>query len=284
MFNTVFLLLSTYIIGLSLPKLYHRLSNSRGIEVRSLRKLERYGLSLTKITLDIEFFKNCQELGVCPKFMKFNPPKLKVYQEPKKFYNEVVSHQIKILEKEKKTKVSRYNKLKSAICCKVGILDEMTLMGSLTKFFNKKADSIQDDHKRKLLALWKTERTRSPDCLMNLSHHDLSVTEENVLRFGLKHHILPRKVDPDIIKTDIEKTVSSITRKRSGNSDMDEDEEEDNGNYVEINSDFRDKIKAHFNSFISACKNVCSTKINVLFHKTLSKLSKNKDIKVCKFD
>ena len=53
---------------------------------------------------------------------------------------------------------------------------------------------------------------------------------------------------------------------------------------MEINSDFKDKIKAHFNSFISACKNVCSTKINVLFHKTLSKLSKNKDIKVCKFD
>ena len=76
MIKGVWLLLIACFNGLTLPKFYYSLRNSRGLDVGSLRKLEKHGLSLTKLTLDIVFFKNCLELGVCPKFLKFKPPKL----------------------------------------------------------------------------------------------------------------------------------------------------------------------------------------------------------------
>ena len=62
--------------------------------------------------------------------------------------------------------------------------------------------------------LWKDNRSKSPDCLLNLSKVKLSVLEENVLRLGLKHHILPKKIDEGSIRVEVEKLVSKITYDR----------------------------------------------------------------------
>ena len=282
--NGVLLLLAACFNGLTLPKLYYSLRNSRSLDVGSLRKLEKHGLRITKLTLDIVYFKNCLELGVCPKFLRFKPPKLRVYQNPKSIYDGVISKQISILERERISQIRRYNSLKNQVCSKINFLEEMTLMSLLTKCFNKSSVSIQQRHKRKLLALWKDDRVRSPDCLINISDRELNAQEENVLRFGLKHHVPPKKVDLDTMKVNIEKTVSSATRLAAGeNVNVNEDFEEVTQE-VHIPEDFKDNIKVYLNSFMIACKNICSTKMNQFFHKTLSLLSRDKTIKVCKFD
>ena len=154
-------------------------------------------------------------------------------------------------------------------------------MSLLSKSFNKFSYKTQERHKNKLLTLWKSDRFKAPDCLINISKRELNIKEENALRCGLKHRITPKKIDLDAMKVDIEKTVSSAARLDPGDCDS-EDEEE--SNYRHISEDFKDTIKLHLNSFILACKNVCATKVNQLFHKTLSLLSRDKSIKVCNFD
>ena len=62
-------------------------------------------------------------------------------------------------------------------------------------------------HSRKLQLLWRKQRPSSPDCLVNLSSKKLRIEEEEALRFGLDHHILPSKVHTDDLKVNIEKAT-----------------------------------------------------------------------------
>ena len=60
----------------------------------------------------------------------------------------------------------------------------------------------------------------------------------------------------------------------------------DTGQWSEISleSEVKDKLKFCVNSFVSTCKNVCSSKKNQAIHNTLKKLARDKSIKVCKYD
>ena len=50
------------------------------MQVRRLRKLERTGLQLNKLHLDVKYFEDCLELGVCPKFLDFKMPNLSAFK------------------------------------------------------------------------------------------------------------------------------------------------------------------------------------------------------------
>ena len=123
-------------------------------------------------------------------------------------------------------------------------------------------------HNKKLLALWKSDRSRSPDCLLNLSSIKLSLLEENVLRLGLKHHILPNKLDENNLRVEIEKLIFNVTNEYN----------------VVISSDFKEKLRAICKSFVSQANGLCSTRQNQLFHKTVRGLLRNESIKVCRYD
>ena len=58
-----------FVKSTSLPKLYYRLSNRRGLDVQKFRKLEKLALKVTKWKLDIKYFEDCDVLGVCPKLL-----------------------------------------------------------------------------------------------------------------------------------------------------------------------------------------------------------------------
>ena len=95
-----------YLQAASLPKLYYRLQGRRDVDVKRLRKLEKAGLKVTKLTLDIKFFESCIELGVCPPFFKLKAPNLPVYKRTKGIYSKVLSDQIRITSKELKSATS----------------------------------------------------------------------------------------------------------------------------------------------------------------------------------
>ena len=87
-------------------------------------------------------------------------------------------------------------------------------------------------------------------------------------RFGLDNHILPRKLKVDDTKSNIERLLYSLkTNER-----------------LNITDKTRDEIKFITKKFINDAKRLCSERRNIALHTTLSKLSKDPDIKVCKFD
>ena len=70
----------------------------------------------------------------------------------------------------------------------------------------------EKEHQIKLMTLWKSQRRSTPDCLINISHRILTIKEEEALRCGLKHHILPRSVNDISVKTAIEKQIYYIKK------------------------------------------------------------------------
>ena len=165
------------------------------MSVKCLRKLEKAGTQVTKLSLDLKYFEKCLELGICPKYLRFKPPKLPVYKNCKNVYRQVVNNQINVVKKDLKYAKSKYISELKFICSKLSFVETIALKHLLKKRYEALSIPVLQRHNQKLLRLWKDSRTRSPECLLNLSDAKLTILEENVLRLGLKHHILPKKID-----------------------------------------------------------------------------------------
>ena len=80
---------------ISLPKLYFSISSNRGIRVKDLRLIEKFGQKIVKLRLDIKYFEICSNLNLCSEFLKFRPQKLKVYNDSNDFHRVIVLKKLK---------------------------------------------------------------------------------------------------------------------------------------------------------------------------------------------
>ena len=266
--------------------------------MKDFRKLERLGHQFTKRIVDVAFWNRCLDLGLCPEFLKFKAPRVKQYDSVNSLYNAVVQNSLRIaVEDQSKAKRMFYN-MREAIFRQLSMMEQLTLIHLLNKSFDETREEMLQRHNRKLLNMWMKDRPRSPNCLRNFSDRSLTVEETNVLYRGLKHHVLPRKVQHEPTKVSIENIVNNAVYEKAishhpGSSRWrDKTPEEKEGirksilNTAQNNVDcaFRDNIKVAFYSFMSSCRRVCSTRSNQRFHESLSSLANDEHIKVCKFD
>ena len=86
-----------------------------------------------------------------------------------------------------------------------------------------------------------------------------------IVQFGLKHHILPKSFDKDLVKVNIEQMVDTAVWKTKSKVDF----------------DLRDDIKRCYFQFEQQAKKVCSSKKNQHLHRTLRHLSRDKSVRVC---
>ena len=145
----------------------------------------------------------------------------------------------------------------------------MTLISRLNEHIRNKGKEIIARHSDKLKQLWHKDRLATPDCLTNESSRQLTIDEEEALRYGLKHHILPKSVGIHDLQTRIEKTAKLIS---------------DDLKLDFFSTRFKDKVKHAVTSFVSRCKSVCNTSANRKLHKVLSDLRADESIKVCSYD
>ena len=108
--------------------------------------------------------------------------------------------------------------------------------------------------------------------MINTSDKTLSIEEEDALRLGLKHHILPRNIDGIQIKAQVEQLWQFA--KKTIVSSVDPN----------IESEMKDGVRQSTLSFLHGAKNVCGSRTNQNFHRTLRNLKKDQDIKICSFD
>ena len=170
------------------------------------------------------------------------------------------------MKDEQRCEEKKLRNLISTIGLQLTYIEKVSLILLLKKANERAALEIVKRHEKKLYNLWRASRLRTPDNLINLSSRKLTLEEENILRFGLNHHILPKKISPDDIKVAVEKTVCS------GYDDL------------LISSDTKDEIKVAVSGFIKNANVVCSTSPNQMYHETLSNLAKDESIKLCNFD
>ena len=93
--------------------------------------------------------------------------------------------------------------------------------------------------------------------------------ERNALRFGLNHPILPRKIEKDKMKTNIERLAFRLTNNTETHS---------------VDEETKDEIKFWVKQFVDAGNRICSKRTKRSLHHTLHKLSQDPAIKICRYD
>ena len=171
-----------YSKSISLPKLYYHISNRREIHINQLRACERNGQKIVKLKLDKKYLESWADLKICPKFLKFKPPNISVYHNADPFYAIGLQRKIKDTKRILRIAVRKYNQLKSLIFNNTFFLEKHCLKFIknnvlinclkcfLQKHFQNLVKKIQILLHRKLYNLWRQQRARSPNSIVNLSN------------------------------------------------------------------------------------------------------------------
>ena len=105
----------------------------------------------------------------------------------------------------------KFESLKKEIYQTMGADGIEKLQTALQSRCNEHIKHVKTNHNKKLLKLWLKQRQRSPDCLINLSDRQLSLEERNVLYRGLQHHIIPKKINAEQLKVNVEKLYKTVS-------------------------------------------------------------------------
>ena len=289
-----------YIKISSLPKLYYRLSKRTGVTVQKCRALEDAGKKLVKRSLDVKYWERCIDLELCPNFLKFKPPRLKQYKNVKQMYQNVVKESLHMAKDDLLHAEQQFQRRKVELTYQLSYLEKAALLSLLSKQFRITGKDVMKTHNDKLTRLWKTQRAKCPNCVVNLSDKQLSLEEENVLYRGLNRNVMLKNVPTDEIKNAIEDCINTAVFHEARNeladmptptSKREERQQKtalfDNvGNIAKRKCDaiFRDQLKVAYNKFISSAKCICSTRVSRAFHATINRLTKDDSIRVCKYD
>lgn len=251
----------------NLADLYFRISNHFNVSVNDLRKLEKCILKVKKLQLDITYFNDCDILHLCPKFL-LTKPKLKPISDDVDEFNKLaITSHIKFLNKKLKHNKFKLQKLTSHISSQLSWFRILTLKLAIYKHVNNSLLQVKESHRSKLSKLWLEQRTATPDCIINLSSHSLSLFEREALRYGLKNPIAPRHLDLDKMKYELEKSICGVPR--------------NDPNWTkEIKLDIIHSLK----EFEDNCNDTLKSKRNRMLHMTLNRLSKIRNLKICSFD
>ena len=248
--------------------LMNRIAASEGTQVNKLRHFEKLYQKVTKQKLDVKYFDKCIEMKLIPDFLKFKPPDLDVYKN-QDYYAKIVSDQRKLIINELKSSKRELKSIFQTLRTKISLLKFIALINNLLNksIFNYKK-SIMKRHNKKLYNLWMKNNKNIPNTIVNISSKTLTLTENNALKYGLKHSILPKSIDKVKLRANIDTQIRKISASNK------------------INLTFNDKIDLRDTTerFINDAQNKCESRQNQLVHKTLSNLSKNSLIKVCKMD
>ena len=124
-------------------------------------------------------------------------------------------------------------------------------------------------HQKKLFNLWNKQRkSKTPDCVINLSSYKLSLSEKSALMFGFKRSIMPKHIDE--IKT--KASIESQTKKVCLNENK------------TLNYDMLESLRNSTTKFISESNKACATNKNKAIHRTLINLARNKNIRCLNMD
>ena len=242
--------------------------NSNGqLDLCDLRKLEKLRIKLRKAELDLNFLKNCQTLGVTPKFLAYNLPhtsRLDGHVIRKRLLRSAIHKRNGELSKFRKELNTVDTKIRSI----VSSLEYYTVSRAIAVNVAKQSASVIKTHEKKLHAL--THNHVLPfavkDTIQNFSSYSPSEEELDLLKHGLTFGIAP----PKLKRTDICASFEMMSRAMV-------DDLKDAGKAGEL----RSQLSALANNYYHSYK---PTTAQLKKHRIMEKLRKNKDIVILKPD
>ena len=163
-----------------------------------------------------------------------------MYRNTNDLYQIIVNKQLKLVKNEQRKAKKEFESVKKPIVQKLSFLEKTCLIRLLTKQFEDSAKAILKTHQKKLFNLWVNQRSKCPSCIVNLSNRKLNMAEEEALRLGLQHHIMPKKIREDSVIWSIAKLVYTLETRYK----------------AEIDDETKDQIKFYFRKFMNEAKTI----------------------------
>ena len=165
---------------------------------KSLRKL-------VKAKLDREFLNSCKYNSVYPKFVRWKNAKYKSLRERNKLYLKNLKDAIKTRNNDIRKLEKDHEQAKETLKKTTAWMKYHLINYSVNKLQEKKTKVIKDRHLKKFDALLVNKCIQdgihnNPNKLItNLTNTDLTDEEVLILHFGLKHDLLLRPKEPEMI-------------------------------------------------------------------------------------
>ena len=267
MFNLLCLVFLWITSSTNLISYYHRTSQKVGIPLFRFRKHEKLLAKVSKSVLDIAFLKRCRSLELFPKFLNFKVPQVYWKVSTGVLKKKALNQHIRFREEQLK---KSQDQLKNSLCFFRDSLSFFHFSLFKTLFHKFRSENERKWNRGlnlKFTGLWLQQRHRAPDSLVNKSRHELSVEEQNALRLGSTHCIIPPFVDEFSIKASFERFHRTTASTIQGNQ-----------------QDFINGLRYVSTAYIYSAANQCKSVSNRFLHKTLKNLKNNKDIRICRFD
>jgi len=207
-------------------------------------------------------------LDLCPPKFRLKDAKVNTAVLRNKINEAVVENALFNVRKELEKAKNEYECRLNEMIGKISLIEGMTLRSLLCKRYSKETDHVRKRQNKKLFNLWSKQSKISPDCITDISTKGITVHERNALQFGLKHHILLKSFDKDLVKVNIEQMVDTAAWKTQSKVDF----------------DLRDDIKRCCFKFEQQGKKLCSSRKNQHLHRTLRFLARDKSVRVCSYD
>ena len=238
------------------------------VSIVELRKLEKLSIKRRKAELDITFLKNCKLYNVIPKFLTFRIPygsSSDITAIRKRLLRKALCDRFK----DKRTFDSRYETELSKISSIFSSIDFYLLKRCINKNVQAMERKAKQQHDKKLRDL--THNRELPftanETVVNLSTYELSDSEKDLLKFGLKFGLPPsQKVSVKDVASSFEALNGFLTANRKDGVDINE-------------------ISAELSSLAqNYCSSYKPTRQTLKKHGILKKLRQNKNIVICKPD
>ena len=234
-----------------------------------LRQFEKISRRLAGLKLDLMYFNKCEELSLIPQFLTCKLSSHEAYRNSKVFFKKALGEQKKLVAGKLKDCKIEYKRQAANLRQKISICQFRLLVSSLrlnatTKIIAEKTKR----HNSKLYRLWMKQRPATPDCVINCSSKQLTLSQRNALMYGLNHSILPSKIDPIAIRASVDGQVNKICQRHN----------------VKLSFDNENTIRQATERFINVGESVCNSRKNRFMHRALRTLSRDTTIRVCKMD
>ncbi|XP_066930298.1 uncharacterized protein [Clytia hemisphaerica] len=169
---------------------------------KSYQKLLR---KFRKAEHDIRFLDNCKQNNVYPKFVRWKNLKTKHPRDREKYYRRLLNESLDKRHSELKILRTKYKNCKTDLMNKTTWMKYKLILFSINRLQDNICKKTKSRHQKKLDALIINKRVldgiapNPNNIITNLTNFELTETEIEVLRLGLKHGVLLRPKESEMI-------------------------------------------------------------------------------------
>ena len=183
-------------------------SNLRITDVNTHRAAKAYQNKLRKVKKaehDVKFLHKCKEHGVYPKFVRWKNIKSKSQRDKNRYYSRILNEALDKRHKELKSLRKEHESLKENLLKSTTWMKCKLILFSIDRLQSNTCIKTKERHEKKLDALMVNKRIfegikEKPNrVITNLANIELNNEEIEILRLGLKHGLLVRPQESEMI-------------------------------------------------------------------------------------